>query len=230
MDGSSNRTIVVTGVTKGLGRALVARLVEQGHTVVGCGRSAAAIDELADAHPEPHGFEVLDVADAAAVDRWAARVLERWGAPDLLVNNAALINRNAPLWEVPPEEFAALLAVNVGGTQNTIRAFVPAMIERGRGVVVNVSSGWGRSTAPEVGPYCTTKWAIEGLTQSLAQELPSGLAAVAVNPGVIDTDMLRSCWGDGAAGFPTPDDWSHVAAAFLLGLGSSDNGCALTIA
>jgi NAD(P)-dependent dehydrogenase (short-subunit alcohol dehydrogenase family) len=63
-------------------------------------------------------------------------------------------------------------------------------------VIVNLSSGWGRSVSPEVAPYCATKWAIEGLTQAFAKELPEGLAAVALNPGVIDTDMLRLAFGD----------------------------------
>ena len=79
------------------------------------------------------------------------------------------------------------------------------MIEQGRGVIVNMSSGWGRSSAPEVAPYCASKWAIEGLTQSLSQELPPGLAAVAVNPGIIDTHMLRSIWAEDSAGFPSPE-------------------------
>ena len=72
------------------------------------------------------------------------------------------------------------------------------------GVIVNFSSGWGRSTDAEVAPYCATKWAIEGLTQAFAQELPSGMAAVALNPGIINTDMLQSCFGGSASGYPSP--------------------------
>jgi len=169
------------------------------------------------------------VADAPAVTSWAEEVLGRHGAPDLLVNNAAIMNRSAPLWQVPAEEMAAMLAVNVAGVANVVRDFVPAMIERGTGVIVNISSAWGRSTSPEVGPYCTTKWAIEGYTSSLAQELPAGLAAVAVSPGAIDTEMLRMCWGDGAEGYPRPGEWAPGAARFLLGLGAQDNGGSLSI-
>jgi NAD(P)-dependent dehydrogenase (short-subunit alcohol dehydrogenase family) len=80
-----------------------------------------------------------------------------------------------------------------------------------------------------VAPYCASKWAIEGLTQALAQELPPGLAAIAVNPGVIDTEMLRRCWGDGAASFPDPDAWASAAAPFLLSLSVDDNGRAVSI-
>ena len=137
------------------------------------------------------------------VRAWAERVLAG-GPPDLLVNNAGVINANAPLWQVTEEDFARVIDVNVKGVVNVIRRFLPAMIARGEGVVVNFSSGWGRSTAAEVAPYCASKWAVEGLTQALAQELPEGLAAVALNPGIIDTDMLRSCFGDGAGSYPAP--------------------------
>ena len=104
-------------------------------------------------------------------------------------------NAGAPLWEVPGEEFDKLVDINIKGVARVIRAFVPAMVKRGSGVIVNFSSGWGRSTSPEVAPYCATKYAIEGLTLALAQELPHGMAAVPLNPGIIDTDMLRASFG-----------------------------------
>ena len=119
--------------------------------------------------------------------------------------------------------------MNLRGVANVIRHFVPAMVARKKGVIVNLSSGWGRSTAPEVAPYCASKFAIEGLTQALAQELPAGMAAVALNPGVIDTDMLRSCWADGAASYPKAEAWAKTAAPFILQLGPKDNGRPLSV-
>jgi NAD(P)-dependent dehydrogenase (short-subunit alcohol dehydrogenase family) len=112
---------------------------------------------------------------------------------------------------------------------NVLRHAIPAMLARGRGVIANFSSGWGRSTAPEVAPYCATKWAIEGLTQALAQELPRGLAAVALNPGIIDTEMLRSAWGEGAASYPDPAEWARRAVPFVERLSEKDNGRAVTV-
>jgi NAD(P)-dependent dehydrogenase (short-subunit alcohol dehydrogenase family) len=223
------RTVVVTGSTRGIGRALVDRLAELGHTVVGCGRSRAGIDGLAAEYPEPHIFGAVDVASWPEVEGWAKKVLAEISAPDLLINNAGVINRNAPLWEVPPEEFSTVLDVNVDGTANVIRAYLPAMISRGEGVIVNMSSGWGRFTAPEVAPYCASKWAVEGMTQALSQELPVGLAAVAVSPGVVDTDMLRSCWADSAAACPSPEDWAPGAVEFLLSLTARHNGQSLSV-
>jgi NAD(P)-dependent dehydrogenase (short-subunit alcohol dehydrogenase family) len=202
--------------------------IRLGHRVVGCGRSEAAVRALSQRYPAPHDFAAVDVASDAEVAAWAKRVLAAAGAPELLLNNAALINRNAPLWEVPAQEFSDVVDVNVKGVANVLRHFLPAMIRQGRGVIVNFSSGWGRSTDAEVAPYCATKWAIEGLTQALAQELPEGLAAVALNPGIINTDMLQSCFGASAAAYPSASAWAKTAVPFLLELSSKDNGRALT--
>ena len=150
---------------------------------------------------------------------WAGRFLATSGAPDLLINNAALINRHAPTWEVPAEEFDRLIDVNIKGVANVLRHVVPAMIARESGVIVNLSSYWGRSVGPEVAPYCASKWAIEGLTRALAQELPKGLAAVPLNPGIIDTAMLRSTFGETAGHYLSPSAWAESAVPFLLGLG-----------
>lgn len=223
------RIIVLTGVTRGLGRALVEPLVAAGHILCGCGRSSEAIAKLSAEQGETHEFEALDVRDEAAVHRWAERILARFGPPDLLINNAAIMNQPAPLWEVPSRDFDSLIDVNIKGIANVIRAFVPAMVARKSGIIVNLSSGWGRSTAPEVAPYCASKYAVEGLTLALAQELPAGMAAIPLNPGVIDTDMLRQCWADGAAQYPSAKEWALRAAPFLLKLSSKDNGRSLTV-
>jgi NAD(P)-dependent dehydrogenase (short-subunit alcohol dehydrogenase family) len=154
--------------------------------------------------------------------------LPGYGAPDLLLNNAAVMNQPAPLWEISPGEFSFVIDVNIKGVANIVRYFVPAMVRRKSGVIVNFSSGWGRSTDAEVAPYCATKWAIEGLTQALAQELPPGMAAVPFNPGIIDTNMLRSSFGVSASAYPAPAEWARIAAPFLLALGPADNGKPLT--
>ena len=216
--------IVITGVTRGLGRALAEWYIANGHTVAGCGRTGPAIFDLRFTHPEPHSFDAVDVAQPVKVSLWAERILGSMGAPDFLINNAGLINTPAPLWKVPADEFGKVVSVNILGVANVIRAFAPAMVERGQGVIVNLSSGWGRSVSPEVAPYCATKWAIEGLTKALAEELPSGMAAVPLNPGVIDTDMLRQSWGDGAGSYAKPETWAETAAPFILKLGPKDNG------
>lgn len=221
--------VVITGVTRGLGRAMAESLIELGHTVLGCGRARDRIEELRQQFSPPNDFDQVDVSVPEQVDAWAGGLLDSHEAPDLLLNNAGLINRNAPLWEVPAEEFSQVLDVNVKGVANVVRCFAPAMIARGSGVIVNFSSGWGRSTAPEVAPYCAAKWAIEGLTRALAQELPDGLSAVPLSPGIIDTDMLRSCFGGDASQYPSPREWAQKAVPYLLRLGPKDNGKPQTV-
>jgi NAD(P)-dependent dehydrogenase (short-subunit alcohol dehydrogenase family) len=223
------KVIVITGSTRGLGRALVHQFASDGHTVIGCGRGQKQLAELRAAHPTPHSFEAVDVTDLEAVRRWADAAIARNGTPDLLINNAAVMNTPAPLWEVEPGEFDRLIDINIKGVYHVLRAFLPSMVQKARGVIVNLSSGWGRSTSPEVAPYCASKYAIEGLTLALAQELPAGMAAVPLNPGIIDTDMLRQAFAAGASAYPGPGEWARRAALFLLGLGAKDNGRSLTV-
>lgn len=217
------KLIVITGVTSGLGRAMAEGFAALGHTVLGCGRSQVKIAKLCRELPKPHDFYSVDVASDDAVRSWASLCLNAHGAPDLLINNAGVINRNAPLWEVGAREFSEVMDVNVKGSANVIRYFVPAMVKRKTGVIVNFSSGWGRSVDAEVAPYCASKWAVEGLTQALALELPAGMAAVPLNPGIINTEMLQSCFGGSASSYPSAAEWAEVAVPFLLRLGPADN-------
>lgn len=229
MAATKARLIVLTGVSRGLGLAMAEAFIARGHTVWGCARSRASIDELRRRWVRPHAFDEVDASNDREVASWAKRVLSEAGVPDLLVNNAAVINRNARLWDVPADEFSQVIDVNIKGVTNVIRHFVPAMVAQQRGVIVNFSSGWGRSTSPEVAPYCATKWAIEGLTRALAQELPKGMTAVPLNPGIIDTAMLRSSFGSDAASYPDPQTWAKRAVPFLLQLGPKDNGKPLSV-
>lgn len=224
----SEKRIVITGASRGLGRAMTERFIDAGHVVVGCGRDGERVAQLQQRWTSPHRIDAVDVVDDAAVSAWAKSVLDD-GPIDLLINNAAVVNANAMLWKVPAEDFDRVVDVNIKGVANVLRHFVPAMVARAAGVIVNFSSGWGRSASPEVAPYCATKWAIEGLTQALAQELPSGMAAVPLNPGIINTDMLQSCFGQGAAAYPSPDAWAEGAVPFLLQLDAKDNGRPLSV-
>jgi len=223
------RVIVITGVTRGLGRALAERFLAEGHVVAGCGRSTAVVQGWSTPGGGQADFRVVDVRSNSEVGQWASSVLARMGPPDLLLNNAAVINPNAPLWKLDAEAFDAVIDTNIKGVANVLRHFLPAMTTRGRGVIVNFSSGWGRSVDAEVAPYCASKWAIEGLTQALALELPPGMAALPLNPGIIDTEMLRSCFGTAAGGYSNPEDWAERAAPFLLSLDERHNGQALTV-
>ena len=220
--------VLITGCTRGLGLAMARGFAARGWGVSGCGTNGGKVAQLAAELGEGHVIRTCDVTSVDGVSALAGEILKGAGAPDLLLNNAAVINASAPLWEVTPEDFSRVMDVNLKGIHLVLRAFLPAMIARGSGVAVNFSSGWGRSTSPEVAPYCCTKWGVEGLTQALAQEMPSGLAAVALNPGIIDTEMLQSSFGEASSDFPDPATWAVKVVPFLEKLGPRDNGKALT--
>lgn len=243
--GVNPRTILITGVSKGLGKALAMELAKRGHTIIGCSRSQDKLNslqlELSSSTPtspssEPnssssdrHLFVNADVRSNSSVEELARTVMAKKGVPDIIVNNAGTINKNNKIWEVPEEEFDAVIDTNVKALANMLRHFIPLMLVNKQGVIVNMSSGWGRSGAALVAPYCASKWAVEGLTKSVAKELPEGMAVVALNPGVINTDMLASCFGNSAGLYQTPESWAPKAATMILNLTAADNGASLTV-
>lgn len=167
------RTAVVTGGMSGLGAAAAVRLAADGVTV-------HTLDIALGADLR------VDVTDADAV-RAAA---ERIGPVDVLVNSAGVIGPSAPLWEIPPEAWERTFAVNVTGTVNTCRAFVPGMRERGWGRIVNIASMSGKDGNPNMSAYSASKAAVIALTKSLGKELAtSGVLANAIAPAVIETPM-----------------------------------------
>jgi NAD(P)-dependent dehydrogenase (short-subunit alcohol dehydrogenase family) len=124
---------------------------------------------------------------------------------------------------------AAVVDTALMGSAHVIRAVLPAMAARGRGVLVGVSSGLGRSVARGMAPYCAAKWGLEGLMRALALDLPPGLAAVTLDPGAIDTEMLRRYIGESARQHPPPATWAATAVPWLLALDGRVNGQALTL-
>lgn len=228
-DKAKKKVVVITGVTRGLGRAMAEKIIALGHTVLGCGRNAEAIEQLRQTYPKRHDFDTVDVASDEQVQAWAARLHKKCGAPDLVLNNAGIINSPGPLWKVTAKDFSDVVDINLNGTVNLIRHFLPNMIKKHRGLIVNFSSGWGRSADKDVAPYVATKWAVEGLTQALALEMPPGLGVVALNPGIINTEMLQTCFGESAAHYPSASRWAERAVPFILKLDANDNGQALSV-
>lgn len=222
------KRIVITGVSQGLGRCLVDEFIALGHSVAGCARNADAIADLAGQYGAPHHFRAVDVSHDKSVEAWSYEVLAEFGTPDLLINNAAIINTPAPLWEVSVEDFRKLIDININGVHSVTRHILPAMLSDRAGVVANLSSGWGRSVSAHVAPYCASKFAIEGMTKALAGELPSSMAAVPVSPGMVNTEMLQSCFGEAASEHETAEQWAKTAAPFFLGLSGKDNGKSVT--
>tara|TARA_B100002052_G_C15847455_1_gene583243 strand:+ start:562 stop:1269 length:708 start_codon:yes stop_codon:yes gene_type:complete len=221
---NKNKTVVISGSTSGLGKEMSIEFAKRGWLVAGLGKTKAKVDEMTKIMGVKHQIKECDVSCNKSVKSFSENIIKKLGVPKLLINNAAVMNAPKPVWEVPREEFDHLTHVNINGVANMIRHFLPSMLEKRQGMIINLSSGWGRSTSPDVAPYCATKWAIEGLSGALAQELPQGMGCIALNPGVIDTDMLRKCWGNGAELYQKPRDWAKLAVPFIENLTYQDNG------
>ncbi|MCD2334312.1 SDR family oxidoreductase [Bacillus cereus] len=224
-----SKSVIITGVTQGLGRAMVDRFHELGWNIYGCGRSKDKIEELKKQYSKIHDFQVIDVSDSQQVNNWANYILNTHTAPDMIINNASIVNQNAQLWKITAQEFENVMNVNVNGVVNVIRAFVPAMVARKEGIIINMSSSWGREGEAELAPYCASKFAIEGITKSMALELPHGMAVVALDPGgSISTPMLKSCAPQYINESPTPETWSQKAIEYILNITIDKNGDSLT--
>lgn len=224
--------VLITGVTAGIGRALAREFARLGHTVVGCGRRSEHVAALQSELGPEHLLSVVDVRHAGRVDQWASDVHARFPGIDLLINNAAVKGRSCLLWESRPDDFAQVIETNVCGAANVIRSFVPGMVAAGHGTIINLSSEWGRTADAYVSSYCASKFAIEGLTQSLAKELPEGMVAVALSPLIVWTAMLEQCKdlllpGEYELGL-SPDDWARFAVPRMMALSRADNGSSLT--
>nr|KAJ0211347.1 hypothetical protein LSAT_V11C400199850 [Lactuca sativa] len=145
----------------------------------------------------------------SGVQELARVMMEKKGVPDIIDT----INKNNRLWEVPEEEFNVVIDTNMKGIANMLRHFIPLMIEKKQGILVNMSSGDVVDNKgiyvflQQVTPYCASKWVVEGLTKSVAKKLPAGMAIVALNLGIMNTQMLQSCFGSSSGMYQAPDSW-----------------------
>jgi NAD(P)-dependent dehydrogenase (short-subunit alcohol dehydrogenase family) len=188
-----DRTVVITGASRGLGAGLAQECERLGLRLGLCARNPPVLPEGDRVHSEQ-----LDVADAAALDRFALRVGERFDGIDLWINNAGVLSPILPLREISSTECLDHLKANLLGVFNGTRAFVRHLRSRGGGgVLINVSSGAARNAYAGWSIYCAGKAAVERMTECVQlEEAHQGLRAYAVSPGLIDTGMqalIRSC-------------------------------------
>jgi NAD(P)-dependent dehydrogenase (short-subunit alcohol dehydrogenase family) len=186
---------VVTGGGSGLGREIALELGRRGHPLALLGRRR---EPLAEVLREAGGAGIAlpcDVRDPAAVAAVAATVHDRYGAAEVLVP-AAGVARIAPLVTTAPEDFAAVIQTNLTGAFLTLRAFLPAMRERGRGWIFPLLSVAARRAFPEWSAYCASKWGLAGLVAALREELKgSGIKVTALYPGATDTPIWEGMPG-----------------------------------
>jgi NAD(P)-dependent dehydrogenase (short-subunit alcohol dehydrogenase family) len=187
----AGRHALVTGAGRGIGAAIAERLVAEGARVTLLGRKADVLEALATRLGERAQFVTADVSDAAQMRSAVEQASQHFGAIDILVNNAGQA-QSAPLHKADDALWSSMLAVNLTGTYNGIRAVLPSMLERNFGRIVNVASTAGLTGYPYVTAYCAAKHGVIGLTRALALEVASrNITVNAVCPGYTDTDIVR---------------------------------------
>lgn len=193
---TDSRVALVTGASRGIGRALAADLLDRGWRVAALARDADALAGLAAQWPPDRVLPlVADVTDAPAMSQAVAALTALWRVPDLVVANAGVLTAVGPTWQTDPDRWWWDLEVNVRGVYLTLRTCLPAMTQRGSGRIVVMSSGLGRYPSPWSSAYGASKAAVTHLVSSVAAELAgTGVTVFAVSPGMVHTDMTD--WPD----------------------------------
>ncbi|HLU24368.1 MAG TPA: SDR family oxidoreductase [Longimicrobiales bacterium] len=221
MQDLSGEITLVTGASRGLGRAIAEAYARAGARVIMCARGAAALEEAAAvvrqaAREGGSAVEarVVDVRDEDGVASLVREITERWGPISVLVNNASLLGPRVPLRDYPVDVWRDVIDVNLTGPLILIRAVLPGMRAAGRGSIINVSSGTGNTARAEWGAYAVSKWALEALTNNLAlEERDAGIRVNTVDPGGMRTAMRRAAYPEeDPASVPPPE---AVTGVFL---------------
>jgi len=214
----SGQVAVITGAGRGIGAAIARQLARLGATAVLCGRTKSTLDETARAIHDAGGkTEVIpcDVTVLHQLEYAATRVDSTFGRVDILVNNAGVGGFNEALHNLPPEEWDRILNTNLRGVYYAIRTFAPLMIREYGGHIINISSLAGKNALPKGAAYAASKWGLNGLTYSVAEELRSQNVRVSVIcPGSVDTELSPHA-GKDPNKMLQADDVAHAVVALV---------------
>lgn len=216
----AGKIALVTGASRGLGRATALRLAAAGAHVIAVARTVGALEELDDEIQAAGGSATLvplDFAEPAAIDGLAAPLAERWGRLDMLVGNAAILGRLTPTPQIPPDLFQQALTVNVTANWRLIRALDPLLRAAPQGRAVFVTSGATRSLPAYWATYTVSKAALEALVLTYAQEVEkTNLRVNLFNPGPMRTGMRALAFpGEDPQRVPPPDRLAEGLIALL---------------
>jgi NAD(P)-dependent dehydrogenase (short-subunit alcohol dehydrogenase family) len=189
----AGQVAVVTGAGRGIGAAIARTLAALGATAVLAGRTRALLEQTEAAIAKDSGWAeafACDVTDLGSVQALAAHVEKAFGRADILVNNAGIGGFSRPLHELPPDSWDKVLNTNLRGVYYTIRGFAPMMIDARAGHIINISSLAGKNALPNGAAYAASKWGLNGLSYSVAEELRGyNIRVSVVCPGSVDTEL-----------------------------------------
>jgi 3-oxoacyl-[acyl-carrier protein] reductase len=204
---------VVTGAGRGIGAAIARALAGLGATVVLCGRTRSTLESTSKALAKSRGkAEVVpcDVTDLRSVEALAQHVDKTLGRLDVLVNNAGIGGFGGPLHQMPPDGWDQILNTNLRGVYYMIRSFAPVMIRARAGHIINISSLAGKNALPNGAAYAASKWGLNGLSYSVAEELRGyNIRVSVICPGSVDTELGPHAGKDHAK-MLQPDDVAHA--------------------
>lgn len=216
--GLQNKVAVITGGTRGIGAAIAQKLSSMAANVVICGRNQPELQRTASAISAKGGrCEGLpcDITDLHSVEQFARNVLGKHRQVDILVNNAGVGSFSGPLHSLDPADWDRVINTNLRGVYYMIRAFAPGMIQQNSGDIINISSIAGKNALPNAAVYSASKWALNGLTYSVAEELRShNIRVSVVCPGSVDTDLGLHA-GKSKDRMLKPDDVAHIVAMLV---------------
>jgi 3-oxoacyl-[acyl-carrier protein] reductase len=214
----SGQVAVITGAGRGIGAAIASKLATLGATTVLCGRTREPLQTTAAAISKLNGrAEVAecDVTDLRSVEAVATHIDQVFGRVDILVNNAGVGGFAGPLHTLPPESWDQILNTNVRGVYFGIRAFAPMMIRARTGHIINISSLAGKNALPNGAAYAASKWGLNGLSYSVAEELRTHNIRVSVIcPGSVDTELSPHV-GKDKSRMLQPEDVAHAVAMLV---------------
>ncbi len=212
------QTAIITGAGSGIGAAIAIKLAGLGATTVLCGRTRKPLENTANAISEAGGRGVVrecDVTDLRSVETTASELENTLGRIDVLVNNAGIGGFTGPLHEMRPDAWDNVVNTNLRGVYYCIRAFAPMMIRARSGQIINISSLAGKNALPNGAAYAASKWGLNGLTYSVAEELRAHNIRVSVIcPGSVDT-KLSPHEGKNTEKMLKPTDVAHVVAMLV---------------
>ncbi|MBS8264236.1 SDR family NAD(P)-dependent oxidoreductase [Mesobacillus boroniphilus] len=222
-----NKVVMITGVTQGLGKAMILRFAKEGAKLAVCARRAKELEKVKK-EAESHGAEVLavtaDVSKPRDAEKFVALTIETFGRIDVLINNASILGPSPMplLMDYPEEDFTEVIRVNSISPFLMARRVLPAMLIQGEGSVINVTSEAGHVGYAGWGAYGISKFAVEGLTQTWADELNgTSIRMNMVDPGEMDTEMHSLAVPDCNYKLARPDD---VVDVFLFLASEESNG------